>query len=696
MTDITELGDTRLPDDVKAIDAELASIAYEERPSFGPELKAELADAWANRPLQRPGYHRYLVAAAIAGLLVVGAAVPPARAALVILIGAISPGVPEPTEDPVALETPPAPVMLAVIEPEPEPEPPIPEPSTPEPVAAPEVEPAAPPMRPKMLDRARAQALLEEAYPPRLQRAGIGGELWLRAWVDMRGMASMASVARSSGVADLDDAALEVAPLLRFEPATQNGSPVATWIEFPVRFEPDEAFGSEATDATMASPDPLQLPRVSPSEQWTYDEPLNLAELPWWSERPASDLTEAEAALVEAIGDPLVRRSLGPIESILAGVAPANRRPLEWRESARRVLEDALARAPENPAPLLALGRIRLRQGLRTDARMLFEQGLQIAIQSDASVPPSIVAELHFERGRLIRESWMAARSVGRVHSYAFDEAPCPQARASARSTTGFASVERLVAWNYLCPAEARRVFRIGFEPNEAAVADLSLMMASFRAAIDVDPGHVGSNVSLLVTLADEARWDDVLAGARRFARRSGGHPEALLLGGLALQRLERTGEAATYFEAALERLSPAEADRLRDLTYVLDATDAATYRRLSGDDRRAWEQAYWDARDRTPSTPVNEREIEHLARSAYASMRFGRATSDPAEVWVRFGGPNTVHIVDEGAGQLTEFWDYGSGPDITFVRWVASQTMDLTPEGRAYVDDLGKIFAPE
>ena len=39
-----------LPDDLKALDAELASIRYEERPSFGPELRAELARAHAEEP----------------------------------------------------------------------------------------------------------------------------------------------------------------------------------------------------------------------------------------------------------------------------------------------------------------------------------------------------------------------------------------------------------------------------------------------------------------------------------------------------------------------------------------------------------------------------------------------------------------------------------------------------------------------
>ena len=44
MTDIHSI-DGRLPDDLRALDEELSSIAYEERPSFGPELRAELARA---------------------------------------------------------------------------------------------------------------------------------------------------------------------------------------------------------------------------------------------------------------------------------------------------------------------------------------------------------------------------------------------------------------------------------------------------------------------------------------------------------------------------------------------------------------------------------------------------------------------------------------------------------------------------
>jgi GWxTD domain-containing protein len=137
-------------------------------------------------------------------------------------------------------------------------------------------------------------------------------------------------------------------------------------------------------------------------------------------------------------------------------------------------------------------------------------------------------------------------------------------------------------------------------------------------------------------------------------------------------------------------------ADRLQYIGLLLDGAESERYARLAPAERRVQEAAYWATRDRVPATAVNERRTEHLARAAYADIRYGDLFGDAAEVWVRFGRPNHVHIVDEGTGRLTEFWDYGSGPDITFVRWASTKRTDLTPEGRAYVDDLGKIFPPQ
>jgi GWxTD domain-containing protein len=221
-------------------------------------------------------------------------------------------------------------------------------------------------------------------------------------------------------------------------------------------------------------------------------------------------------------------------------------------------------------------------------------------------------------------------------------------------------------------------------------------MMASLRAAVEAYPGHAEANTDLLLTLATQERWSDVLAGALRFSRVSQGDASGLLLAGLALHRMNRSAEAAEHFDEALSRMSDADADELIDVGFLLDRDELRWYRRVSPDERRSWEVQFWKTKDRAPSTEVNERWVEHMARATYARFRFGTVFGDAGEVWVRFGGPNSIHIVDEGSGRQTEFWNYGSGPDITFVRWTSSKRTDLTPEGRAYVDDLGKIFPPQ
>ncbi len=688
----------RLPEDLRALDAELSSIRYEERPSFGPELRAELARALAEGEIARPGpVRRYLAAAVVAALLVGGAAVPSARASLVRLMGmGDAPAEVEATPPAEA----PAPEASA---PEPEPSGPIAAPAAPTfdapaPIAEPATVVTEPVIvAPRMLDRLQAEELLQSVYPLHLQRRGVGGTVWVTMWVDEFGAPGSASVARTSGSSELDRAAVRAVPRLRFEPATQNGRRTGTWIEFPVLFEPDP----ERVERTLAPViDPLSLPTIVESEWWQLRDPLDLEGLPPVAEIGAADdraRAEATEGLRRAVADPAAVDRWGPPEAILGGEAPNDMPPTEWRAAVGAAFDDAIERGTETPVSLLALGRVRIRQGLRAEARSLFERGLQIAIRDPAEASDWVVAELHYERGSLVRDRWRASDGIGRVRSEAFGDATCAPASSSGRAASGFASVERLIAWNYLCPGEMEGIFRGGFDASSSGSAgDLTLMMASLRAALEAYPGHVGANTDLLVTLAERERWSDVLAGSLRFARQSAGHPDALLLAGIALHRLGRSEEAAEHFDAALARMDEMDADELLDISYLLDGAEIARYQRAAPPERRTVEDAFWPTRDRVPATAVNERRVEHLARTAYAKLRFGTVFGDAAEVWVRFGRPNNVHIVDEGTGRLTEFWNYGSGPDITFVRWVSTKRTDLTPEGRAYVDDLGKIFPPQ
>lgn len=698
MTHRSNKDELDLPADLRALDEELSSIRYEERPSFGPELRAELAEQWAAQPRERPSaFRRHLVAATLAALLVGGAAVPSARASFIRLLGQLTP-------EPAALETPvpnaapflAAPVEEAVVAPivvAPEPAPDVP---VVEPIEA-AVEVPFVLIPPEMIDRARSRRLLQAAYPEYLQRQGIGGVVWVRLWVDETGIPGGAAVTRSSGETALDRAAVQVAPRFTFAPALEGSTPVGKWIEFSVLFEPDPDRDDRPLKPAV---DPLSLPTVARTSWWEMREPLDLGDLPAVETIGGPDAAGQIAAartLGSVLTDPAIIDRYGPAEAILAAEAPEGIAPTSWRAAIGEALQSAIDGGTANPAAMLAFGRIRATQGLHTEARSLIERGLQMALEEPEAVGDWVLSELHYERASIVRTGWLASNGVGRVRAEAFELSECRQASSTGGAETGFASADRLIAWNYLCPMQLTEVFGRGFESTDrGSAADLTLMMASLRAAVEAYPGHVGANTDLLLTLASAERWEDVLSGARRFTRVSNGHPHGLLLAGLAQYRLERADEAARLFAAALPRMNDADADALGDVGFLLDAAELAWYRRVAPEERRAWEEDFWASKDRNPATEVNERWVQHMARSTFAFLRYGTVFGDASEVWVRFGGPNNVYIVDEGSGRLTEFWDYGRGPDLTFVRWVSSERTDLTPEGRAYVDDLGKIFPPQ
>lgn len=230
-----------MPEEVKGIHEALGQIQIEERSSFGVELRAELAHEWAKirarRVVTRRPTMRYAAAAA-AALLVIGTlAVPPARASLVRLIWPE----PQPVEE----------VVEAVVEApvEEPPPPPVEDPPTHSKPSPPRVNevvvddipewPAPLPTTfPVLLDRERARRIVQDEYPDSLQREGIGGRVQVLLWVRPDGGVDYTQIGKTSGLPDLDMAALRATRALRFLPATRAGGAVGTWVEFSIEFRP--------------------------------------------------------------------------------------------------------------------------------------------------------------------------------------------------------------------------------------------------------------------------------------------------------------------------------------------------------------------------------------------------------------------------------------------------------------------------
>lgn len=245
MTNERRTGVGSWPNDLERLDRELRGLVADERDSFGEELRARLVDEHRRGRRGATGFRsglprpRYPVAAAAAvALLTVSLGVPPVRASWARLLGFPAAGSPE--SAPVAPErtTPSASAVdgsgqwegTASLT-DPRPSQGLGEsPDVAQPLSA---------TLPRIADPDEAQRTVADEYPPLLQRAGIGGTVGLLVRVEPDGSPDSPQVIASSGVAQLDMAALRATERLRFAPATHGGRPVGIWVEFSIIFRPE-------------------------------------------------------------------------------------------------------------------------------------------------------------------------------------------------------------------------------------------------------------------------------------------------------------------------------------------------------------------------------------------------------------------------------------------------------------------------
>lgn len=73
-------------------------------------------------------------------------------------------------------------------------------------------------------------------YPEKAKKAGIAGDVWIRALITAEGKVHNAIVYKSSGEEILDKSAHKAAYGCKYSPATRDDKPVATWVTYKVSF----------------------------------------------------------------------------------------------------------------------------------------------------------------------------------------------------------------------------------------------------------------------------------------------------------------------------------------------------------------------------------------------------------------------------------------------------------------------------
>jgi len=91
-------------------------------------------------------------------------------------------------------------------------------------------------VRPDIKNRTEVARAMEQAYPPLLRDAGIGGTATVWFYIDKTGAVKTTRINESSGHQALDDAALRVADGIEFTPALNKDEAVPVWISLPITF----------------------------------------------------------------------------------------------------------------------------------------------------------------------------------------------------------------------------------------------------------------------------------------------------------------------------------------------------------------------------------------------------------------------------------------------------------------------------
>lgn len=89
---------------------------------------------------------------------------------------------------------------------------------------------------PRLTNTAAIQAALERGYPPMLREAGIGGDVLIWFFIDENGVVVNTELKESSGYPAMDEAALKIAPIMRFTPALNRDKKVKVWVSLPITF----------------------------------------------------------------------------------------------------------------------------------------------------------------------------------------------------------------------------------------------------------------------------------------------------------------------------------------------------------------------------------------------------------------------------------------------------------------------------
>jgi GWxTD domain-containing protein len=299
---------------------------------------------------------------------------------------------------------------------------------------------------------------------------------------------------------------------------------------------------------------------------------------------------------------------------------------------------------------------------------------LEQAIRIDPCLAPAhdLLGQIYMRRGD-IRGRWLATRRAQRAVSLAPDS---PQYRFN------LAMIYRERGFGHNAKQEFRRVleqdagfwqahYQIGLLHEESALKYESQKrhekaIAALSQAARIAPGEYDVRYHLALNLGELTRWEEAAEHLEAAVEADSSRHQAHLLLGLAQHRLGMLEEAEGSYQEAIRLMPEEERVPFESLSYIATPDELEASQVAAGE---VFLRRFWKERDPTPTTPVNERWLEHCRRVAYANVHFAAPKLDlpgwqtkRGEFYIRYGEPRV---------KWRELGEIGTGVGLIPPRWV-------------------------
>ncbi len=169
-----------------------------------------------------------------------------------------------------------------------------------------------------------------------------------------------------------------------------------------------------------------------------------------------------------------------------------------------------------------------------------------------------------------------------------------------------------------------------------------------YKKAVAVNPKFSDAYYRLALIYYEFDNYDEMIQLLESAVKIIPDDKNCHLFLGFAYQNVGKFRQAASEYQLAKQLMSPSEKEALESIATILTPEQRKQSELIADSEKSLLHKSFWTSKDPFYLTDVNERELEHFSRVAYANLRFSRPEKniegwqmDRGKVYIRYGKPD-------------------------------------------------------